>query len=95
MGGTGLGQSRELARTPTRRRCPRGAVSAFTERAVGTDPEGAATWAATIADAKMRATEVERITGKWLRQDKAAAAQWITRNPALDDATKQRLLRGN
>ena len=71
------------------------AVREFTSRAATTDPEGAAAWAATISDPKMRNNEIERAAYKWMRTDKDAATRWIMQTNSLDEKTKQRLLPKN
>ena len=68
------------------------AVSAFTQSAINTDPEGAAVWASTIANENVRNTDLERIARQWLRTDKTAAQNWINQSPAISTEMKQRLL---
>ena len=68
------------------------AVSAFTQQAVESDPEGAAAWASTIANQDVRNTDLERIARQWLRKDKTAAQNWINQSKAISAEMKQRLL---
>jgi hypothetical protein len=71
------------------------AISNFTGYAARTDPEGAAAWAATISDERMRNNQIQSVASTWLRQDKDSATRWIRQSNLLDDKTKQRLLPKN
>jgi hypothetical protein len=69
-----------------------GAVTAFSRKVIHTDPEGAAVWASTIADAEVRTSEVERAVRLWMRTDRNAAQQWMASTNALPAQTRDRLL---
>ena len=68
------------------------AVKSFTNSIGEDDPGGAVALAASISNAPMRNSEVERWARTWLLRDKAAATKWIAQNAALDWAVKRRLL---
>ena len=67
------------------------AVSSFAQQVATSDPEGAAKWAETIGDTKMRQSEMERVANQWMRSNNVAAMSWI-RNTNLPEDVKNRLL---
>jgi len=70
------------------------AVIQFTNTLADTDPEGAITWATTVADSAKRAQHVEGLAGRWLSFDKQRAQQWIAETNQLPPEVKARLLLG-
>ena len=52
------------------------AVAAYLPKVEPNDPEKALSWAGTIADAGIRAVQVQDVLGRWSRRDAAAARNW-------------------
>ena len=67
------------------------AVGFFSTTLAYEDSALALTWAATISDPSMRQKSEEMIASEWLKQNPAAARDWI-QNSSLPDAEKARLL---
>jgi hypothetical protein len=67
------------------------AVAFFSSATAYENSSLALTWAATIADPKMRTDTEERVVTEWLKQDAAGARSWI-QNSSLPEADKARLL---
>jgi hypothetical protein len=57
------------------------------------DAGAAAQWAVDISDPNVRKGTVEAAVTRWLQYDRAAARQFILSTPALDQETKEKLLR--
>ena len=57
------------------------------------DAGAAAQWAVDISAPNVRKSAVEAAVTRWLQYDPAAARQFILSTPALDQATKEKLLR--
>jgi hypothetical protein len=57
------------------------------------DAGAAAQWAVDISAPKVRKSAVEAAVTRWLQYDPAAAREFILSTPALDQATKEKLLR--
>jgi hypothetical protein len=70
------------------------AVGSFSISIAYEDSALALTWAATISDPSMRQKSEEVIASEWLKQNPAAARDWI-QNSSLSDAEKARLLEVN
>ena len=69
------------------------AVGSFSGIIAPEDSALALTWAATISDPSMRQKSEEMITSEWLKQNPAAARDWI-QNSSLPETEKTRLLGG-
>ena len=67
------------------------AVGAYSYNLLQKDPAVAASWAATIADHKIRNKSLERIAADWLSKNPTQATSWI-QNSSLSDVEKSRLL---
>ncbi|HEX4667542.1 MAG TPA: hypothetical protein VH207_13170 [Chthoniobacterales bacterium] len=67
------------------------AVQTFSLNVAPKDPATALSWAATIADPKLRASAEEQLAGDWLKRDRHAATGWI-QNSSLPADEKSRLL---
>jgi hypothetical protein len=57
------------------------------------DAASAAQWAVEITSPNLRNGAMESAINRWMQYDPAAARQFILSTPALDQATKERLLR--
>lgn len=68
------------------------AIERLGQKIAAEDHETAMSWAVTISDAKRRERQMESLARDWLRQDAAAAREWIARSP-LPPETKARLLK--
>jgi hypothetical protein len=66
-------------------------VQTFSLNVAPKDPATALSWAATIADPKLRASAEEQLAGDWLKRDRQAATGWI-QNSSLPADEKSRLL---
>jgi hypothetical protein len=69
------------------------AVGAFASAVTPVDPEGAATWAATISDPEQRHSAVENVLNNWGGADKAAAVAWLRSSNAVSPQERTELLR--
>ena len=67
------------------------AVGSFSAILAYEDSSLGLTWAATISDPSMRQKSEEVIASEWLKQNPAAARDWI-QNSSLPEAEKARLL---
>ena len=70
------------------------AVGSFSGIIAYEDSALALTWAATISDPSMRQKSEEMIASEWIKQNPAAARDWI-QNSSLPEAEKARLLGPN
>ena len=68
-----------------------GAVAAYAGKVTGSDPEAAATWAATVTDNNKRENAVRNVYDRWKRTDEAAANRWLAATPALSPDAKKRM----
>ncbi len=67
------------------------AVTAYANTVTPRDPEGAATWAATVGDENKRENAVRAVYQQWKRNDESAANRWLAGSAALSDDAKKRI----
>ena len=68
------------------------AVLGYTQKAVVTDPEGAAMWAATIAEPARRETALAEVVQRWKMQNAADADAWLAQTTALSAEAKAKII---
>ena len=66
-------------------------MTAYANTVTSRDPEGAATWAATVGDDNKRENAVRNVYQQWKRTDETAANRWLAATPALSDDAKKRI----
>jgi len=67
------------------------AVTSFSNKVVGTDPEGAEQWAESISDPKARQTQVTNLLQKWMQTDPASASAAVQKSSLPTDVKNQLL----
>lgn len=67
-------------------------MQSFAQQVTARDPEGAVSWAGTIADETRRRKTLERVARDWLERDRNAATEWIRSTPLLTEEARQRML---
>lgn len=66
------------------------AAAALTWAVMDSDPAASVSWAQSLTDTKQRSTLMTKGFAKWIKEDRAAATEWLGKAP-LDDASRQSL----